>query len=483
MEVEPGVDLVEVVTGEFSDARQSVAKRAAMNVECRRGFVIVSAAFQVIAESQDQFGVPFLVVVQQYTQPFAHEGFDRAAVVGGVDDAIETEFVERRFAFRIGRGQHRQPMPSPFDIRASQNGYCELAVGRLGPALAAGRRMPTMEEFDGPRRKCMAPVGSAPVVQTNDIDEAREFLGRAYLPLELNPIGGCPLDLQMSAAELGVLTTGYVQFGGEVTVHVPDVHSYHVDIPLSGQARNEWDDGHRDIAVASASAGVFTPDMPVDIMWSPGCRQICLMVPAQEMRRQLETMLDQPVLAAVEFERSMNLKTPSSARWLELVTILMREANRPDGVLGHRLAKDNLQHLIIQYLLLMQPHSYTEALRSGERASSVGVVGRAIELIRTYPEASWTTAKLAQKTGLSARALQKSFARAGEMPPMTYLRYIRLHRAYAEFLNADPGSVTVTAVASRWGFLHFGRFAEQYYQQFGELPSVTLRRRNGRAGR
>ena len=280
-----------------------------------------------------------------------------------------------------------------------------------------------------------------------------------------------------------MLTAGYVQFGGEVRVRVSDVQSYHVDIPLSGQATSVWDDGHQDVAVASVSAGIFTPDMPVDITWSPGCGQICLMVSAREMRQQLEMMLGQPVLAAVEFERRLNQKTPSSASWSELVTVLMREANRPDGVLSHRLAEDNLQHLIIQYRLLMQPHNYTEALRAIERPSSVGVVRHAIELMRTNPEASWTTAKLAQKTGLSARALQKSFARADEMPPMTYLRHLRLHRAAAELLDADPRSVTVTTVASRWGFLHFGRFAQQYYQQFGELPSITLRDRNGRASR
>ena len=322
--------------------------------------------------------------------------------------------------------------------------------------------------------------GAAPMVQTNDVDEARELLGRAYLPLEINPIGCSPLGLQMSAADLGVLTAGYVHFGGEVRVRAPDVHAFHIDIPLSGQATNAWDDGHQDMAVATVSAGIFTPDMPVDITWSAGCGQLCLMVSAQEIRRQLETMLNQPVLAAVEFERRLNLRGPSSASWLELVTILLREADRPDGMLSQRLVKDTLQHLIIQNLLLMQPHNYTEALHGGEQPSSAAVVRRAIELMRTYPEASWTTASLAQKTGLSARALQRSFARAGELPPMTYLRHVRLHRAHAELLNADPRSVTVTAVASRWGFLHFGRFAQQYYQQFGESPSVTLRGRNGR---
>lgn len=315
------------------------------------------------------------------------------------------------------------------------------------------------------------------MVQTDDVDEARDLLGRAFLPLDLNPIGGPRLDMRMSAADLGVLTAGYVHFGGEVGVRVPEVRTYHVDIPLAGKVRNAWDDGHQNTAVAAVSAAVFTPDVPVDITWSAGCRQMCIMVPAREMRRQLAMTLDQPVVAPVTFERRLDLRGPSSNSWLGLVNILMRETNRPDGMLRHQLAKDNLQHLIIGCLLLMQPHNYSDALREGGRPSSVAVVGRAIELMQTFPEASWTTAKLAEKLGLSARALQKSFARDGKVPPMTYLRHLRLHRAHTELLNADPRSVTVAAVASHWGFLHFGRFAQQYHQQFGESPSVTLRGR------
>lgn len=321
--------------------------------------------------------------------------------------------------------------------------------------------------------------GTAPTVRTDDVDEARDLLGRAYLPLDIDPIGRSALDLQMNATDLGVLTAGYIHFGGEVRLRAADVHAYHVDIPLSGRATNAWGDGHRDTAVASVSAAIFMPDMPVDLEWSPDCGQICLMIPAREMLRQLAMMLDRSVSTALRFERRLDLTGPSSASWQDLVNVLVREANRQHGLLSHPLAKANLQHAIIQCLLQMQPHTYTEALLTDDRTSSVGVVRRAIELMRTSPESPWTTARLAQRTGLSARALQKSFARADEVPPMTYLRHLRLDRARTELLSADPGTVTVTAVASRWGFLHFGRFAQQYRQKFGESPSVTLR--SGRA--
>ena len=38
------------------------------------------------------------------------------------------------------------------------------------------------------------------------------------------------------------------------------------------------------------------------------------------------------------------------------------------------------------------------------------------------------------------------------------------------------GRAAVQDVAARWGFWHMGQFSRDYKQQFGELPSVTLRR-------
>jgi hypothetical protein len=84
---------------------------------------------------------------------------------------------------------------------------------------------------------------SAPPLQTSDVDEAREVLEAAYLPLEVNPVGRDPLDMRMNAVQLPLLTAGYIHFGGEVKLRAPDVRSYHIDIPLSGHAINSWDDG------------------------------------------------------------------------------------------------------------------------------------------------------------------------------------------------------------------------------------------------
>jgi transcriptional regulator GlxA family with amidase domain len=171
----------------------------------------------------------------------------------------------------------------------------------------------------------------------------------------------------------------------------------------------------------------------------------------------------------------MNLNTRAAYDWFGLVRILAREAGRTDGVLTHRLAVDNLQRLLVQGLLLIQPHNYAEELAAEERHASAAVVNRAVDLMHEYPETSWDTPELAHAAGVTARALQKAFQRSGHPPPMTYLRRVRLESVRTELTNSDMGATTVTAVAGRWGFLHLGRFADQYRRQFGESPSETLR--------
>jgi AraC-like DNA-binding protein len=60
--------------------------------------------------------------------------------------------------------------------------------------------------------------------------------------------------------------------------------------------------------------------------------------------------------------------------------------------------------------------------------------------------------------------------------PKQYLLARRLHLTRRDLSRAKPGAVTVTEVASRYGFWHFGRFAGAFHARFGETPSCTLAR-------
>lgn len=316
----------------------------------------------------------------------------------------------------------------------------------------------------------------AQLTDTTDIDEATEVLRPAFFPVAITPSGRGSLHIRVMAEQLPLLSIGYLDLGGEATMRVADIPGYQIAVAVSGHSLTKWPDGHATTVTSPGSATVFRPGIDVEHLWSRDCGQLGIKIAPADLTRELERLLDRSIGKPVEFARRLDLTDTSSQSWLSLVAVLAREAGNHAGILAHRLAAANLQHLLLEGLLLTQPHNYTHALREDDRPTSAAAVQQAIDLMRSYPESEWTTAALARATGVSARALQKAFAKAGEPPPMTYLRHLRLQRVRAELADASRTRPSaVTTVASRWGFVHLGRFAQQYRQLFGEHPSQTLR--------
>lgn len=80
---------------------------------------------------------------------------------------------------------------------------------------------------------------------------------------------------------------------------------------------------------------------------------------------------------------------------------------------------------------------------------------------------------LATASGVRPRTLEAHFRHHLRTTPLGWVRHTRLARARQQLLAAGEAA-SVTAVALANGFGQFGRFAAQYRQQFGELPSQTL---------
>lgn len=86
-----------------------------------------------------------------------------------------------------------------------------------------------------------------------------------------------------------------------------------------------------------------------------------------------------------------------------------------------------------------------------------------------------TISGMAAAAGVSVRALQANFRRFLNTTPMAYLRQLRLEGAHHDIVNAHPSS-TVAEIARRWGFMHLGRFSQEYRATFGVVPSADLAR-------
>lgn len=93
-------------------------------------------------------------------------------------------------------------------------------------------------------------------------------------------------------------------------------------------------------------------------------------------------------------------------------------------------------------------------------------------------DADLSLAAVCAAVGASRRTLHEGFLELYGLPPMAFLRCVRLCRARRRLESGG----TVTSAATRSGFDHLGRFAEAYRRHFGERPSETLRLAGGRAG-
>ena len=95
-----------------------------------------------------------------------------------------------------------------------------------------------------------------------------------------------------------------------------------------------------------------------------------------------------------------------------------------------------------------------------------------------------TLGRLCEVAQVGSRALQLAFERRHGMSPMRFVFERRLAAAQRRLSSAEAGD-DVTAVATRLGFTHLGRFSIAYRAAFGESPSQTLQRspRPGRVGR
>ncbi len=104
------------------------------------------------------------------------------------------------------------------------------------------------------------------------------------------------------------------------------------------------------------------------------------------------------------------------------------------------------------------------------------VIKKVLDRIDQNPAELPTVEQLASTLDVSERTLRTMFVEFFGMSPTKYLHVRGLNRVRQTLLLPGAGDVTIARVAARFGFWDFGRFARQYRQLFGELPSATLRK-------
>lgn len=100
----------------------------------------------------------------------------------------------------------------------------------------------------------------------------------------------------------------------------------------------------------------------------------------------------------------------------------------------------------------------------------------AVLYMRQALERRMSMNELASATGVAERTLRRHFLAFLGESPLAHFRSMRLAAVRTALLAPSGRNSSVTQIATRFGFSHFGRFASDYERRFGELPSATLAR-------
>lgn len=312
--------------------------------------------------------------------------------------------------------------------------------------------------------------------RTSDKTEAEHVVSEVYLPNRIDLLDhDTVVDMELMGMRLGAVTAGRLSYGRNLRIVTSETRNFHVNLPLRGQAVSSSGQGDG-VLVTTGQAAVFPLGEPAVVSWPADCVQLCLMVPRANVQDELERLLGRSVQQPLRFEFKMDLQCHPGRGWQSALQFVLAELESPSGLADNHIASRHIESLLLDGLLLAQPHNYTEVLAQSMGTGHVTPVGRAVELLQERPEEPWTTSRLASAVHMSVRSLQEGFSRDYGVPPMTYLRQVRLRRVRAALADATPEATTVQSVATRFGFLHLGRFSANYRQAFGENPSATLRR-------
>lgn len=181
-----------------------------------------------------------------------------------------------------------------------------------------------------------------------------------------------------------------------------------------------------------------------------------------------------PADAGIRFDLTFDLRTGPAQALIATAGFMYTELARPGGLPAIPAACYELEAVLMTQLLMVVPSQLSPALHTEPTGTRRTMIREVMRFIDEHPAAETSTADLAAMAGISTRALQAGFQDIAGTSPTAYLRGVRLDHVHLELAADASGSVT--EVAARWGFFHPGRFARQYRERFGVLPSETARR-------
>lgn len=317
------------------------------------------------------------------------------------------------------------------------------------------------------------------ILASKDLHEMRDILTRLTNTDEIDVVGkGHEIDASLRAASLDGLDLMHVTYG-----HVPTrVHAYEHDedtlllFILTGGAASVQHNGQA-FEISPNTGLMRDKRIPLSAQQN-AFESFVIPLSIDGLKQHARKLLgEEACLADIQFDVALDLTTPGGRHLRNTVTYIAEALDGPLCGADNPIVLAGLKDLLLTSVLSLLPNSATDALQGRPKAVAVPYyVKRARDYIHAHADTAITLETLAHHAGCSYRTLQTAFNDAFGMSPIAYVKYVRLTLAHDDLRQADSG-VSVRAVAAKWGFTHMGWFSKCYVEQFGVLPSQTLRSR------
>ncbi|WP_232829302.1 AraC family transcriptional regulator [Tropicimonas sp. IMCC34043] len=308
-----------------------------------------------------------------------------------------------------------------------------------------------------------------------DWDEVEAFCQSVYMPFRVRPLVKLSRpDATMISARAGRLTMTRFSYGTGIHLDRFDPQAGNILVlnTLQGALEHQVDGG----SVATGAGESFVVDCSRTDYWlegDPNHMQLNLTIPHEVMADTAERWFGFVPDDGL-WTRRVKFGGPDSA-WLALLDYAARALVKAGGGSAHAALARHIEELLCVELLRHWAGAAGISLETGARRAAPGYVRRAEEIMTAEARDAPSIGDVARRVGVTARTLSGGFKSFRGTTPRGFLAARRLEGFRAD-LQTLTQEMTVTTIATAWGFSNFGALAGRYRERFGETPSQTRAR-------
>ena len=261
---------------------------------------------------------------------------------------------------------------------------------------------------------------------------------------------------------------------GISVIPIPEEKWLFLEIPLSGQIQLKY--RGKDISVDHDSTCIIATDEPIHYRFQENTSHITLGIDKQILNAYAQKLVNGQKERELILHPQLLWTTPEAASFRRYLEFISQELVRGGSLFNSPLVATEIQNTIFSMLLALSDNNYLPLETQLEEACLPAYVRQARDYIEANLDHPVSLADITAAAGVHFTTLLKGFKQHYAISPMAYLKQKRLEAARRTLLAAESLTTSVTEVATQWRFFHLGRFARDYCQIFGELPSETLKR-------